>query len=84
MKFKKVQYLTRCLGDAGVMIEWSDVLNSAWDSPELCQSALESDKFVFGHWQDLSALENKLRIRLDHFLKSIFTDAMDHAHIDKI
>ncbi len=84
LQFDKVRDLTRCLGDAGVFIKWSDVLDRDWDSPELCEAALKSNKFVFGHWQDLSALENKLRIRLDHFLKSIFTDAIDHAHIDKI
>ncbi len=43
-----------------------------------------SDKFVIEHLNDLSVLHNTFRRRLDHFLKSTFTDKMDHDHIDKI
>ncbi len=71
-------------GDAIKFIKWSDTFNSAQDSPELCQAALVSEKIVIGHCHGLSVLHGKFRTRLDHFLKSTFTDVMDHKHIDKI
>ena len=65
-------------------IKWSDLLDADWDSPELCEAALFSDKFVFGYWPDLSTLEERLKDRLHDFLKCIFTDEIEHRDIDKI
>ncbi len=30
-------------------LKWSEVMEPEWDSPELCQAGLISDKFMFGH-----------------------------------
>ncbi len=51
---------------------------------ELCEAAIVSDIFVFGYWQDLLALQDKLRSRLNDFLKTILTDEMNYNHVDKI
>ncbi len=64
---------------AGRLIKWSDIIDSAWDSPELHQAALISEKLVIGHWDDLF----EFRSRLNNLLKSILTDEMDYKHIDK-
>ncbi len=82
--FELVGGLDKITGEAGRFIKWSDIPDTAWDSPELCQAANVSDKFVIGHWNDISVLHNTFRRRLDHFLKSTFKDKMDHNHIDKI
>ncbi len=55
-----------------------------WDSPELCEAALSSAKFVIGYWPDLSTLEETLKDRLHDFLKCIFTDEIEHRDIDTI
>ncbi len=39
--------------DNGQFIKWSDVLDPNWNSPELCEAVLFSDKFVFCYWPDL-------------------------------
>ncbi len=84
VQVEMVGQLVRITGEARKFIKWSDILDSAWDSPELCKAALVLNKFVIGHWDDLSILHNKFRRGLDHFLKSIFTDEMNHNHMDKI
>lgn len=43
-----------------------------------------SDKFIFGYWQDLEMLQDKVKYKVDRFLKSIFMDDMDQKHIDKV
>ncbi len=61
-----------------------DVLDSAWDSPELCEAGVVSDRFVIGHWDDLSVLHDAFHRRLVYFLKTTFTDQMYHNHINNI
>ncbi len=64
-------------------LEDTCIVDSAQNSPEFCDAALVSDKFVHGNQQNLLALQDKLRIKLDHFLKNIFTDEMNHNHLEK-
>ena len=83
-QFRPVAYLNGLAGKDGIFINWSDILDSAWDAPELCEAGVISDRFVIGHWNDLSVLHDTFRRRLVYFLKSTFTDEMDHNHIDNI
>ncbi len=83
-QFELVTQLDRITGKDGKFINWSDILDSAWDAPELCEAGVISDRFVIGHWDDLSVLHDPFRRRLVYFLKSTFTDEMDHNHIDNI
>ena len=39
---------------------------------------------MFGHWPCLIKLSEKFRKQLEVFLKSIFSDQLDHNHIDEI
>ncbi len=68
----------------GQFIKWSDVLDANWDSPELCEAALFSAKFVSDYWPDLSTLKEKISTRLHDFLKCNFTYDIEHKDIDKI
>ncbi len=83
-QFRPVVYLDKITGNDGKFINWSDILDSACDSPELCEAGVVSDRFVIGHWDDLSVLHDTFRRRLVYFLKTAFTDEMDHNHIDNI
>ncbi len=51
----------------GKFIKWSDILDANWDSPELCEASLFSDKFLFCYWPDLLSLKEKIRNRLHDF-----------------
>lgn len=69
---------------AGAFIKWSDVFYSGWNSPEWSSCTYFKQVYVWQLAINLSNLHNKLKCRLDHFLKSTFTEDMDHKHIDKI
>ncbi len=83
-QFKSVAVLDGITGEDGKFINWSDILDTAWDSPELCEAALVSNRCMIGHWVNLSMLQNKFRRCLVDFLKRTFTNEMDHNHIDNI
>lgn len=85
VQFSKLSELNRNSSDTGgALMKWLDVFDSSWGSPESCQAVIVSQTFVFGYWLDLEKLQDKLKSKLDHFLKSIFTDDMDCKHIEKI
>ncbi len=48
-QFKSVAILDGITGEEGKFINLLDMLNSAWDPPELCDTALVLNKFVIGH-----------------------------------
>ncbi len=45
---RPVAYLDGVSGKDGQCINWSDILHSAWDSPELCEAGVVTD--IFGYW----------------------------------
>ncbi len=81
MQFKSVDELDRITGNDGKFINWSDILDSAWDSPEFCEAAFVSDRFVIGHWDNSSVSQNKFRRHLVDFVKRTFMDEMDTDNI---
>ena len=83
-QFKFVQTIATSTDNEPSFLKWSEVLELEWDSPELFQAALVSDRFMFGHWPSLIKLSEKFRNRLKVFLKSIFSDQLEHDHIDEI
>ncbi len=83
-QFRPVAYLEGITRQDGKFINWSDILDSAWDSPELCEAGVVSDSFVIGHWDNLSMLKNKFSRCLVYFLKTTFMDEIDHNCIDNI
>ncbi len=40
VQVEMVGQLVRITGEARKFIKWSDILDSAWDSPELCEATL--------------------------------------------
>ncbi len=50
VQFEAVEELDGITGEAGQFMKGSDIIDSAWDSTELCQAVLVSDKFKIGHW----------------------------------
>ncbi len=48
-QFEAVGKLDGITGEEGKFINLLDMLNSAWDPPELCDTALVLNKFVIGH-----------------------------------
>ncbi len=48
------------------------------------EAGVLSEHFVIGHWDNLSVLHDEFRMRLVYFLKTTFTDEMDHNHINNI
>ncbi len=59
-QFEVVGELDEISREAGKFIKWSDILDTALDSTELCEAANLSDKFVICHW---NVLHNKFRRR---------------------
>ncbi len=83
-QFRPVAYFDGITGNDGKFINWSDILDSTWDSPELCEAGVVSDRSMIGHLDNLSVLYDTFRRHLVYFLKSTFTDEMDHNHINNI
>ena len=83
-QFGFVEKLAKSNDSDPSFLRWSAVMEPEWDSPELCQAGLVSDNFMFGHWPYLTKLSGKFNQRLKVFLKSIFTDQLDHDHIDEV
>ncbi len=50
--------LDKITGVDGKFINWSDIFDSAWDSLELCEAGVVSDRFLIGHWGNLSVLHD--------------------------
>ncbi len=63
-QFDKVGELDQSNGNNPSFFTWSELVDSAQDSPEVCQAVIVSDKFMFEHWPYALNLEDKLKMRL--------------------
>ncbi len=73
-QFDRVKVLVQSNSNKASFLKWSEIVDPDWESPELCQSALVTNKFVSGHWPYLLNMTNKFKKSLEVFLKSIFID----------